>query len=99
MNTAKILRRAAKLLETKGWTRGAYARTSSGRFCEPNCREAVRFCAIGAIERAGGGTVGPAYAALRRAIEGTVAHWNDTKGRTKRQVIAALLKAAENCDG
>lgn len=57
----KVLKKAVSLLETPtrkgafGWTKGAFGRDSSSRPVDDHqeSKAACRFCAIGAIERAG----------------------------------------------
>ena len=91
--TKQILLRAARLLETKGWTRGWFARDGHGNKVLHSSRRASRFCAEGAIFRCGGGA--DCRDALRAAADcDNIAHWNDDPKRKKSEVIAALRKAA-----
>lgn len=98
--TAADLRAAAKLLVEKGWTQGYYAHDAAGNDTEANTKDAVCFCALGALARVRGvsfpSDVDPMALALCRVI-GTrdVDSWNDAPGRTAEEVIAALLAAAD----
>src|SRR5438128_2741554 len=49
---ARILDRAADLIEEFGWAKGVLARNSSGKEVAPWDKSARRFCATGAIARA-----------------------------------------------
>lgn len=46
-----ILKKAKKLIK-KGWCKGAFARTASGESVPSDSPDAVKFCAIGAVNRA-----------------------------------------------
>jgi len=97
MNTVEILKGAKALLETKGWTQGAYARGKSGRVVKQP-RNAVCFCGIGAISVAAGGNTDDdlgydAYKALERIVGSGFPHYNDAPGRTKEEVLAVFDKA------
>lgn len=55
MNTVEILTKARELISDESrWTRGSYAVTDEGRFTQPWEDDACRFCALGAIKKAGG---------------------------------------------
>lgn len=89
----ELLLRALALIE-RGWTRGRFKKTRGKR---------VAYCLTGALDAA----APKDYYALRadasyylvRAISPfnpgsiIVPEWNDAKGRTKPQVVAALKKA------
>jgi len=51
MNT-EIIKKAIELLETKGWTQGAYARNAEGAPIYRMEPEACSFCLSGALSRA-----------------------------------------------
>lgn len=102
MTPSEILLKAADLIEQKGWTQGAYAR--SGEFEVSSLhREATCYCTIGAIICA----TGEARMLGRGVVDGTKARlfamigdhdivsWNDTPGRTKEEVVEALRRAAQ----
>ncbi len=85
----RVLRRAAALLETNGWCQGEME------------GDGGRHCALGAIEASyidpEDGTL--AIMALKKVLgakgrKAFIADWNDTRGRTKKDVIAKLRKAA-----
>ena len=96
-----ILRAAADLIEPEGsWTRGVYARAEDGQQVDPQSRRATCWCGVGAIIRAGGWDA--VYGADRflrvaaryRSLDG-FPDWQDRKGRTQAEVVAALRKAAD----
>ena len=89
---AKLLRGAAKDLETFGWIQGAAGNEERG------------FCAIGGIYHAQKDTGAKfddrllAYQAVK-AVTGqdssaNITRWNDAPGRTKQEVVSAMRKAA-----
>lgn len=49
----KVLKKARKLI-LKGWTRQTFARDKSGKAVSARSRKACKYCATGAIIRAGG---------------------------------------------
>lgn len=102
--TAKdVLIEAINLLETKGWTQHEFARDANGVDVGSLSKSAACFCTIGAINAAQHSLtrkVNPslredAKRAVRDVIQGGIAMWNDTKGRTKDEVIEVLKQAAE----
>ena len=98
---AEVLRAAADLVEPEGaWTRGVYARGKDGQQVDPQSRRATCWCGVGAIIRAGGwDSVFRAEKFLRVAAryrsQDALPHWQDRKGRTQADVVAALRKAAD----
>src|SRR5690242_5528467 len=104
----KILTRAANIL-AKGWTQGYYAKSESGHCIESNDSRAVRFCAVGALQRAslelgvGQDAVDDIAKELRNfgrvnnGVGGLVS-WNDAKGRKKSEVIRLFRDAARVID-
>lgn len=83
---AKLLREAAKIVE-KGWTQGYYSRPDG------------RYCAVGAILKAGATTNQRASFflardAMRMVLGTGVVYWNDTVGRTKKEVASVMRKTA-----
>jgi hypothetical protein len=56
MKTSTVLKRAKKLLETKGWTQRTKAVDKHGAVVSPASRKATRFGALGAVERVVYGT-------------------------------------------
>lgn len=100
---AKILRKAAKLLE-KGWTQGNFVRFT--RDADGN-DSAAAYCAIGALHAADSGNpyydqysldASLARKALRTAIGGGIIVWNDAGGRTKSEVVKAFRKTARDLE-
>lgn len=84
---ARILLRAAKLLERYGWIQGA-------------ATDGVHYCAWGAINKVAGSyrhtaTNKRAKRAMVKTVGGRIATFNDKPGRTAEQVAAALRKAAK----
>ena len=97
MKHSEIYNAAAALIE-KGWTQHALARTIEGFTCHPNSPLARSWCLTGALKAVSGDLIGPAlvsnlldHARLGEAI--CLPSWNDNPCRTKKQVIARLLKA------
>jgi hypothetical protein len=103
---SSVLRAAAQKIEPRrGWTRGWFARDAHrGGIFYANER-AVCFCMLGAIKRSALEAVGPdGVFGLTNlavdAVEAVIGHvditvWNDDPKRRKRQVLAALRKAAD----
>ena len=85
---ADVLNGAADLIERDGWVQGS-PRTSEGR------------CMNMALQEVAGKQV---YWQAKRYVEDVVgfratAAWNDTPGRTKTEVVAALRAAAKRAAG
>lgn len=106
---ADVLREAADLIEPEGaWTRHELARSASGATVSPSSGAAVCWCVAGAMQRVTGSdaAVGMrSWYQYREALEffSGVVHWsatgfNDAKGRTQAEVVAALRLAAERCE-
>jgi hypothetical protein len=102
-----VLRDAAELLRTKGWTQGKFARADDGERVEVMADDAACFCTLGAVyritDRLPGICEERAVDALARAVGGCadvtaaahVAVWNDAPGRTLPEVLAAFERAAD----
>lgn len=101
MTTAEVLRAARAKIE-RGWCQGAIARTSRGDAVFHDSPTARSWCVAGAIRcitindpaaRAA------ADAEVARAVGSSyIGDWNDERGRTKEQVLAAFdgaIAAAE----
>ena len=91
-NTKKLLIDARALL-AKGWMQGDWHNGDVVRL-------PTRWCSIGAIEWAGGGTAeSSAKRALWRAV-GTacISDWNDAPGRTQAEVLEAFDRAIALCE-
>jgi hypothetical protein len=100
----QIIARALELIaDERHWTRGALARDEQGAFCFWNSKEAVKFCAAGALARATAELLGSAHGADPLALEVTravmaangatrcVQQINDIEGHAA--VVRALQKA------
>jgi hypothetical protein len=93
MKASELLREAVKL----PWTQGSLARDHNNVACFPYHEEAVCFCSVGRIRKVTkmncSGDIGINY--LNRIINSNIFRWNDAPERTKEQVDAAFLAAAE----
>lgn len=111
MKTSKVLRAAANLIEERGWTQGASAKSKTGRIVLVKSRSAACFCSSGAIERAArtGNEERSALLSLGATILASnvpkyihrtlrVVAWNDEDGRTKAQVLEMIERAARNSE-
>lgn len=94
--TEETLRRARALL-VRGWCQDAYAIDSGGHEVEPNARNAVAWCAAGAVRRLlPRSSASDVENALEQAlrISGTdVSDWNDKLGRRKADILARFTSA------
>ena len=85
-----LLHRAADLLEEFGWRQMHIGSKAQGAFC-----------ALGATNEARRDLDAPeavwkgARRILAGIVGGPVAHWNDTPGRTRTEVVAAIRRAAQ----
>jgi hypothetical protein len=105
-NVKEVLLNAAKLLEEKGWTQRTYARDKHGFSTVSTDDDAVCFCAIGAINRAGFELKDyeetlrlEAVAVLSESLgefDNSISQWNDYHRRTKEEVISKLKEVAES---
>lgn len=79
---AKTLEKARNILIEKGWCQGHYQHDSA-------------YCALGAIWLVGKGDQLEieAIRALKSAVGRDVVAWNDSRNRTKRQVLGAFTRA------
>jgi hypothetical protein len=95
MKASEILREAVKL----PWTKKLLAKNSDNQLVMPLDEKAICFCSVGRIDKAGLCRKSKAYNYLARAIgiesESYIPAWNDAPERTKEQVDAAFLAAAE----
>ena len=97
-----LLLRAAEVIEERGWTQGSYC-DGDGGVC------AMGAISVGAgyppesIDGLANYVSGKAVMKLIKVIDpqgkfvdriGSIPDWNDTRGRTKEEVIAALRTAA-----
>lgn len=88
MRPYEILFKAADLIEPEG------------RWLQDNFADGGGFCAAGAIFYASSGISDRRNADIARDVfrkiirRGNIGHWNDAKGRTQAEVVAALRQAA-----
>ena len=97
---------AMRDLLAAGWIQGNYAMTEGGFSCNPSSAHACKFCMEGARQRVESQLtlVADRSTPLRRIIEGVIgntslAMWNDKKERTHEEVLIAMDKAIEACQG
>ena len=94
MTAAEVLRRAADIIEERGWTRGVYERHG-------------RVCADAALRLAGGASIahvvagrdvgyGEAPRALSAAV-GDISKWNDRQP-SRQRVTAKLREVADSLE-
>lgn len=88
MKTTKQVLIDARALVKKGWIQGAW------RSKDNSCH-----CAAGAIraQSISGDKAFRALNCLQKVTGGDVVMWNDTKGRTKREVLKAFTTAIASC--
>lgn len=90
--TLEVLREARELIaDPERWTRGAGARDANGSSVHPRAEEAVRWCAIGAIDRADPSIISDALDALHAVTRGEVETVNDRGGH--KRVLALFDRA------
>ena len=97
-----VLSRARHLIsDERRWCKGTLARGWLDVPVPIHSRLARRFCAIGAIYRAGrelGLPVGDACGALEGQTIRTIPYWNDGRRRTHAEIIAAFDAAIATLD-
>ena len=99
MKTSEILSAAKKLIETPDkWTKGAFGRTANGdgRLAPEDTRDAISWCAAGAIKMTAPGVrdIELAYQMFERAVGiFSIPPWNDSEFRTHDEVMAGFDKA------
>ena len=95
-----ILKGGLNLLETKGWCQHHAWMTNDGDIAR-RVKDADKFCAVGAILAAGGRAIRAIHLATS-ALNANIANgvgvtgYNDTPGRTKRQVIGLFRRTIAN---
>lgn len=98
---SSVLSAAADIIEKPGaWTQRAYARDAKGEWVRPTSSPAaVSFCLMGAVERVMGNSYGAPYRAIARGFDAVYdtgpADYNDTRGRTQEEVVAAARRVAK----
>lgn len=81
--------RVVKFFETYDWTRFTYAKDRNNESIDVMAEEAVAFCLVGAIRRCYGREVGSIIeSTIEQEMHEELVVWNDTRDRTKAQVIA-----------
>lgn len=104
----EALRRLLRLYRRKGWCRVQMARDSRHRGVNYYSPRAVEFCLLGGLHRVVYGieprisrgaqeleVVGRALRRMTRVVGEDSIMWNDHVAHTKRQVMAAIRRAAE----
>jgi len=101
-NKVQELLKRAQMRIAQGWTQDQMARDSADRVCDPDSKDAVCWCALGAIRAEGRTPTGGA--AERRLAEvigreslfwtyEIVTEWNDALDRTKEEVLTTFDRA------
>lgn len=90
VSARRILEEAAKVIETRGWCRRRYE-TADGRVCA-SMAMSVAMDALGADYV---GEDGARRRMCREIDNDSIVHWNDKRGRTKDEVLAAFRQAAQ----
>lgn len=108
---ADILEAAAELLETHGWSKGAYARNKDGDDEDDDAQNAASYCAAGAIRRVSGcydfSRARRRMPVLSNATEiegmlakqvgfGNLPAWNDQPERKRHEVIDLMKHTAKD---
>ncbi len=96
---SSVLLKAAAIVR-KGWCTGAPAKDAEGRPCGPRDKQAVAWCAIGAIQKVCGGPEDgyEARYALRLVLPNfnqSVQEWNDVWAKDGEHVAEMFEKAAK----
>jgi hypothetical protein len=99
----RLLRKAANLLERKGWHRGCLARNSTGAKVDIDSPAAESFCLVGAIYKANNESCKDPIRDLtslarlkvsQSIYSKSITGWNDTIASSKEEVIAKLREVA-----
>lgn len=102
MTPAEVLRKARSLV-MKGWIRYNFAADAKGNGVAVDSARACKFCARGAIYRAGGEVFGVEERLVIRAARirkyAGLGRWNDAKLRSKRDVLRAFDRAIALAEG
>lgn len=93
-SVAETLRAARALITPRGaWTKGTFARDSRSVVVHARDAVAVRWCALGALERVDGRYEMEAQNVLSRAIGEGIVGFNDAKRTKHKDILAAYDKA------
>lgn len=101
MRASRILRRAAELVR-RGWIQGDIAADADWCTCDPEDPEAVRWCAVGAMQAANDARPYVSSVLLELLLEahiGDAGEWNDAEDRTADEVAAVLTTVADASNG
>lgn len=93
-DAGQLLLDAARQIEIHGWQQGTYGSPGFG-FC---ARGAIRFAGIGKPTAPILGADYRLCCYLAKDSFNQIEYWNDTPGRTKEEVIAALRSAAHRVE-
>ena len=96
MKTSKVLLKAMDVIATPDkWTKGAFARDTSGDAVGAFSSHAVCFCSLGALKKTGGYGAGLATHYLSQAVpfRNSVASFNDAKKTTHADVMEKFMTA------
>ena len=95
-----VFARAATRIE-KGWCQKNYAVNANGDPTKPLSEDAEKWCLVGALKREGANCaeMAAAFDVLNETmITPALVVWNDTAGRTQREVVDMLLRMAYRKD-
>ena len=95
MTYAELYNVAAALIE-KGWNQDVYSRDKEGNSCDPGEKSAVSWCLSGALLLASDHLDSDFLRGARAylGLETAASIWNDSPGRTQREVVKLLKNAA-----
>ena len=98
IHLADIVRRAADLINEKGWVSGRYASTAQGHCIPIHSRHAERFCLSGALIRADARKWEVIAHEFRRFYGENMSHFNDSPGRTRQEVLVRAEEFASRLE-
>lgn len=97
-NSIKNVLIKARSFIKRGWTRGVYARNKYGHEVDIISKSAIKFCALGAIDKATNSAVSYKMTMdfMDHIIDCSVSSWNDSS--TKKQVLEGFDKAIKSLE-
>jgi hypothetical protein len=97
--TLDILKKALKLIKTKGWCKGALALNKNGDAVLPKSKAACKFCSTGAISRYTESNIPQRclLAQIPLTYNGVV-HYNDAPNTRKKSIIAMFNRAIKSLE-